>query len=209
MHALRIVLAAASLSTACAHAQLLDQAPVPFDVPPSRATLALPWTPPETGYFRDESERSQLPWDGWRSSPRFVVGSHLTRHLALEAGYRERFDHVYRKIDQGDPADRIGALGVNGFHTDAAAKVTLPLTARLSTYGLLGLAYSERRGPDSVRRHDQDVDLGTFTKLGADYKPNANTTISGAYQNFGATAAKWGRLGTDANGLLGNMKIKF
>jgi hypothetical protein len=39
-----------------------------------------------------------------------------------------------------------GALGVKGFHSYLAGKLTVPVNDSFSAYGKLGIAYSERKG---------------------------------------------------------------
>jgi hypothetical protein len=209
MRAFDFVIAAGLLAAGCAHAQLLDTPAPRLEARPLSGALVIAPSSVESFYLRNEAHRPALPQPGWRSDPRFVVGVNLNRYLALEGGYLERFDRGYHKIDLFDPTDRDDMAGARGYHAYAGGKVTVPLTERLSASGTLGEAYSERRGGDMSRIRAQDVDVGVFTRVGAEYQPTANTSISGSAQNFGSSSAKFGKSGTNANGLKGMMGLKY
>jgi hypothetical protein len=208
-HACHMLLTAAALFAASgAHAQLVDPAPPSRQAQPSleaRAFAKIP-APYERAYLRDEGEHPFTKlFDGYRTDPRLVGGINLNRYLALEAGYRERKDRGFHAIDPHDPLDTVGALGVRGFHSYLAAKATLPVTDRLSAHGALGVAYSERRGTDAVGKNG-NVDVGAYTRLGAQYRLNEKAAVNVESQNFGNSAQKWGK---DTNGSGVNAKLKL
>jgi opacity protein-like surface antigen len=194
------------LAACAAQAQLPDPSATP-PAPDARSTfksLRLNPSPADGFYMRNEAELPEHLLPDWRADPRFVIGANLNRYLALQAGYVERFDRGYHKIDDNDPTDRAGALGIHGFNTYAAGKVSLPVTGRLSAYGMLGIAESVRRGSDRVP--GQNVDAGLYAKAGVEYRPTKDTALTGTFQNFGHTASRWSG---NANGLNLNLKGKF
>lgn len=200
MKATRFALAAALLVAGAAHAQLLDPESRPRlqarPTPEAQAFAKIP-APFEPTYMANEGAHPFTSlFDGYRTDPRLVAGINLNRYLALEAGYRERLDRGFHAIDPRDPLDNTGALGTKGFHSYAAVKATAPLTDRLSAYGALGVAYSERRGADAVGRN-QNVDVGVYSGLGAQYKLNEKASVTVESRSFGNTAQKWGK---DSNG---------
>ena len=206
--AFRMLAAAALVAAGGALAQLVDPAPPSPQAQPSleaRAFAKIP-TPYERAYLRDEGAHSFTSlFDGYRTDPRLVGGINLNRHLALEAGYRERKDRGFHAIDLFDPLDTAGALGTRGLHSYLAVKATLPVTDRLSAHGALGVAYSERRGSDAIGKND-NVDVGAYTRLGAQYRLNEKAAVNVESQNFGNSVQKWGK---DTNGSGVNAKLKL
>ncbi|MGJ7914531.1 outer membrane beta-barrel protein [Massilia sp. LXY-6] len=211
MNASRFAFAAAILAAGGAQAQLMDPASQPRlqaqPSPEARAFARMP-APFERAYMVDEGAHpfTRL-FEGYRSDPRLVAGINLNRYLALEAGYRERKDRGFHSIDPHDPLDTTGALGTQGFHTYVAVKATAPITDRLSAYGALGTAHSERRGGDALGKTD-NVDTGTYTRLGAQYKLNEKASVIVESQNFGNTSQKWGQ-DTNGNGVNAKLKLGF
>jgi hypothetical protein len=200
MNTFRFGLVAALLAAGSAHAQLLDPAPQARlqaqPSPEARAFAKMP-SPFERRYMVDEGAHP-FTWlfEGYRSDPRLRAGINLKRYLALEAGYVERKDRGFHRIDPSDPLDVNGALGTKGFHSYAAVKATLPLSDDLSAYGRLGLSHSERRGADARGRDDKVIG-GAYGSFGAKYKLNDKAAVSVEGQKFGKTAEKWG---SDTNG---------
>jgi hypothetical protein len=210
MNARRMLLTAAALFTAAsAHAQLADptsQSRLQVQPSPEAQAFAKIPAPYERSYMFDEGEHPFTKlFEGYRTDPRLVGGINLNRHLALEAGYRERKDRGFHAIDPRDPLDTTGALGTKGFHSYLAVKTTLPVTDKLSAYGALGVAYSERRGADAVGRND-NADVGAYTKLGAQYRLNEKAALSVESQSFGNSVQKWGK---DTNGSGVNAKLNL
>jgi hypothetical protein len=209
--AFHMLAAAALFATGGAQAQLIN--PAPPSRPQAQPSLearafAKIHVPYERAYLRDEGAHPFTTlFDGYRTDPRLVGGINLNRHLALEAGYRERKDRGFHAIEPGDPLDTAGALGTQGFHSYLAVKSTLPVTDRLSTYGALGVAYSERRGTDVISK-SENVDVGAYTKLGTQYRLNEKSALSVEGQNFGNSAQKWGK-DTNASGVNARLKLGF
>lgn len=204
-----LLTAATLFAAASAHAQLADPTSESRlqaqPSPEARAFAKIP-APYERSYMRDEGEHPFTKlFDGYRTDPRLVGGINLNRHLALEAGYRERKDRGFHAIDPRDPLDTTGALGTKGFQSYLAVKSTLPVTDKLSAYGALGVAYSERRGGDAMGR-SENADVGAYTKLGAQYRLTEKAAISVEGQNFGNSVQKWGK---DSNGSGVNAKLKL
>jgi hypothetical protein len=202
-------LAATLAAAASAQAQLADPASQPRlqaqPAPAAQAFAKIP-APYERAYMANEGEHPFTSlFDGYRTDPRLVAGINLNRYLALEAGYRERIDRGFHAIDPRDPLDTTGALGTKGFHSYGAVKATLPLTDKLSAYGKLGVAHSERRGADAVGRQS-NADTGLYTGLGAQYKLNDKAAVSVESQSFGNASQKWGK---DSNGSGVNAKFKL
>lgn len=211
MKPFRFALAAAVLAGGSAQAQLADpasQARLQARPSPEAKAFARIPAPFEPAYMVNEGEHPFTGlFDGYRSDPRLVAGLNLNRYLALEMGYRERKDRGFHAIDPRDPLDTTGALGTKGFHTYFSVKATAPITRNFSAYGNLGVAYSERRGSDALGK-DQNVDVGPYARLGAQYKLNDKASVTVESQNFGNTSQKWGN-DTNANGVNAKLKLGF
>ena len=209
MNAFHLVLATAALAAGGAHAQLADpasQARLQAQASPEARAFAKIPPPLSPAYIHNEAESAFTRlFDGYRTDPRLVAGFNLNRYLALEAGYAERQDRGFHAIDPHSPLDTTGALGVKGFHSYTAARLTVPVTDDLSAYGKLGVAYSERRGADAAGRRD-NTDLGAYTGIGARYRLNEKASVSVEGQKFGNTAEKWG---SDSNGNRVNAKLNL
>lgn len=207
MNAFRFALAAGLFSLGAAQAQLLQPAAPAFEAQPSPLAKAFARKPSpfDSAYMVDEGEHpfTRL-FDGYRTDPRLLAGFNLNRYLALEAGYLERQDRGFHAINPRSPFDTNGALGAQGFHSHAAAKVSVHLTDDLSAYGKLGVAHSERRGADAVGR-GQNTDTGLYTGVGAKYKLTEKASVSVEGQKFGNTE-KWGN---DSNGNKVNAKLNL
>jgi hypothetical protein len=208
--------AAVLLAIGSAHAQLLDpaaQARLQAKPSPEAMAFAKMPAPFERAYMRDEGEHPFTKlFDGFRTDPRLVAGINLSRYLALEAGYAERKDRGFHRagrhsiVDLYSALDETGALGLDGFHSYAAAKATVPITEDLEAYGKLGIAYSERRGEDALGRKSANTDIGAYTGIGAHYRLNEKAAVSVEGQKLGNTAKKWG---SDSNGNRVNAKVNL
>jgi hypothetical protein len=210
MTACRFVLAAGLLGTSGAQAQLLDPAsqPQPQAQPSAeaKAFAKLP-SPFEPSYVRnDAANPNDRLMEGFRTDPRLVGGINLNPNLAIETGYAELFDRGFHKIDPGRPEDVSGALGVHGFHSYLAGKLTVPVSDNFSAYGKLGVAYSERKGADNGPM--TDVDVGPYASAGAKYRLNEKATVTGEVQRHGDTGNKWGGA-TNGNGMGAKLKLGF
>ncbi|MGO4479579.1 outer membrane beta-barrel protein [Massilia sp. 2TAF26] len=212
MKAFGFALAAAALAGGSAQAQLADPASQArlqsMPAPEAKAFARIP-APFERAYVVNEGEHPFTGlFDGWRSDPRLAAGINLNRYLALEMGYRERKDRGFHAIDPRDPLDTTGALGTKGFHSYFSVKATAPITDKLSAYGNLGIAYSERRGADALGKNEPNTDIGPYARLGAQYKLNDKASVTVESQNFGNTSQKWGN-DTNANGVNAKLKLGF
>lgn len=205
MNAFKTGCAAALLAAGAAQAQLVEPAPPTLRAQPSpeAAAFAKIRPPFEPAYMTDEGAHPFTKlFDGFRTDPRLVAGINLNRYLALEAGYMERKDRGFHRagrhsfVDPYSALDETGALGLDGFHSYAALKVTAPLGDGLSVYGKLGAAHSERRGDDAMGRKNNVVG-GLYTGLGAQYKLNEKAVVSVEGRKFGNSAEQWGM---DSNG---------
>jgi hypothetical protein len=205
MNGFKTGLAATLLAAGAAQAQLVEPAPPTLRATPSPEAAAFAKIPPpfEPAYMTDEGAHPFTKlFDGFRTDPRLVAGINLNRYLALEAGYMERKDRGFHRagrhsiVDPYSALDETGALGLDGFHSYAAVKATVPLGDGLSVYGKLGAAHSERRGDDAIGTKNNVVD-GLYTGLGAQYKLNERATVSVEGRKFGNSAEQWGK---DSNG---------
>jgi hypothetical protein len=208
MNGFKTGLAAALLAAGAAQAQLVEPAPPTLRARPSPEAAAFAKIPPpfEPAYVLDEGAHPFTKlFDGFRTDPRLVAGINLNRYLALEAGYMERKDRGFHRagrhslLDPYSALDETGALGLDGFHSYAAIKVTAPLGDGLSVYGKLGAAHSERRGDDAMGKKNNVVG-GLYSGLGAQYKLNEKAVVSVEGRKFGNSAEQWGK-DSNANGV--------
>jgi hypothetical protein len=208
---------AALFAAGSACAQLVNpvaQARLQKQASPEASAFAKIPAPFERNYVRDEGEHPFTKmFDGFRTDPRLVAGINLNRYLALEAGYAERKDRGFHRagrhsiVDPYSALDETGALGVEGFHSFAAVKASVPITDDLSAYGKLGVAYSERRGVDALGKISPNTDIGAYTGIGGQYRLNEKAAVSVEGQKFGNTASKWSS--RDSNGNRVNAKVNL
>ena len=230
MKARHIVVAAAFLAIGGAQAQLLD-APADTATPRLSADagrpgpLAAGFTKSSPLYGGNETANpNDRQFPGFRTDHSLVLGYAFNQYLALETGYSHLRDKGFHKIDTFEPEERAaeaavaaGALGARSHTTYVAAKLTLPLTDRLTTYGKLGIAHSEVRNdgllaPQRVRPNRpsefvSESGRGGYGAIGAKYKLNDRTTLSGeAVSN--ASARQFGKA-SNASGVKGSVGIGF
>jgi hypothetical protein len=210
MNPFRFALAAGLLAAGGARAQLVDPASASqLQAKPSAEAKAFARIPSlvESSYVRNEAENpNDRLMEGFRTDPRLVAGVNLTPYLAIETGYRERFDRGFHNINPGRSEDVSGALGVKGFHSYLAARLTAPISDSLSAYGKLGIAYSERKGGDNGNK--TEVDAGLYISAGAKYRLNEKAAVSAEVQRYGDTASKWGSA-TNGNSKGAKVKLGF
>lgn len=192
-----------------AHAQLLNLPP-----PEARPALSLSRTQPfPVSYLVNEEpvgmQAGQRPlFKTFRADPKLVAAFDITPYLGLEAGYANLFSRSYHFIDEeARHEERDGAMGPGGFTSYLATRVTVPVAERLSAYGKVGIAYSERDARDLKGRSITDADAGTYTNVGARYQLSERATLSGEYQRAGDTK-KWGN-SSNANGFGAKLKLGF
>lgn len=127
-----------------------------------------------------------------RTDPRLIAGINLTSSFAIETGYTNLFNRGRYFADYARPDDVGGALGVKGFNSYLAGRVTLPLGERLHLFGKAGLAYSQyaHHGPGGQTLRENDV--GPYASVGLQYQIGKYTSLTGAYERYGDTAQKWG-----------------
>jgi opacity protein-like surface antigen len=203
MKSFHVVSAVALLSVGTVQAQLLKPAS------PSQLQVQ----PAEPFYMRNEAANpnDQL-MQGFRTDPRLVGGINLNRNLAIEMGLAEVYDRGFHWVDPGRPEDVSGALGAKGLHSYLAGKLTVPVDDKLSAYGQLGIAYSERKtsrkNQDGLIEHIIDVDAGPYLGAGAKYKLSDKASVDVDAKRYGETGQKWGRP-SNGNGVGAKVKLGF
>lgn len=140
----------------------------------------------------------------FKTDPRLVMGVAVTPTLAFEAGYVNLLDQGFRPVNERDPEDTTGAIGLRGFNTHLAAKVTQPLGERLSAWGKVGVAHSENR-----RGKFQGVDTGLYTGVGARFKVNGRVTVDGSFQNHGHAAQRFDNATNSSSKVEARMNMGF
>ena len=157
-------------------------------------------------------------FQGFRTDPRLVIGYAFNDYLSLEGGYSHLRDKGFHKIEPSalESAVGAGALGVRSHTTNVAARVTVPLSERMSAYAKFGIAYSEVKNdallaPEQVRSPTGEFvgasDTGAYGAVGATYKLGDKATLNGEAQ-LNSSAAKFGKA-TNASGLKGSLRIGF
>lgn len=214
MHAFRFQLSAALLAAGNVHAQAPEGPPMPVDI--MTAVPAPPFTiqtMPRT-YLGNttEGDANRIFDNGsafgvYRTDPKLVGGINLTRRVAIEAGYTNLVDRGHYLADYARPNDVAGALGVGGYNSYLAAKLTLPLGERLQVIGKLGIARSEyaRPGIGSTLR---EIDVGPYVSVGLRYGLGKNASLVGAYERYGNTERRWGA-NTNNNGFSLKLDMRF
>ena len=221
MKALHCLVALAGCVATCAQAQLLPDAaarqlvagpaaPVALvDVLP-RTTYSTPREPGHQTYPRvyggnlAHNPNDRLFNGAYKTDPRLMMGIAITPTLAFEAGYLNLVDLGFHPINERDPEDTTGAIGQQGFNTHLAAKITRPLSERLSAYGKLGIAHSEQRIGNS-----KGVDVGLYTGVGAKYKVSERVTVDGAFENHGHAAERWHKQTNSSSSVKARMNMGF
>jgi len=140
----------------------------------------------------------------FKTDPRLLMGVAVTPALAFEAGYVNLLDQGFRPVNERDPEDTTGAIGLRGFNLHVAAKVTQPLGERLSAYGKLGVAHSQSR-----RGVVQGVDTGLYTGVGARYKMSERLTIDGGFENHGHAAERFNDATNSSSRVKANLSLGF
>ena len=140
----------------------------------------------------------------FKTDPRLVMGIALTPGLSFEAGYVNVIDQGFRPVNERDPEDTSGAIGLRGFNLHAAAKITQPLGERLSAYGKLGVAHSQNRRGDR-----RGVDTGLYTGVGAEYKVSKRVTVDGSFENHGHAAQRFQNATNSSSRVKANLNLGF
>lgn len=143
----------------------------------------------------------------YRTDPKLVGGINLTRHLAIEAGYTNLVNRGHYLADYARPDDVTGALGVKGYNSYLATKLTLPLGDRLQVIGKLGVARSAYNRP-GLGSTSREIDVGAYASVGLQYDLGKNATLVGAYDMYGNSARRWGAA-TNNNGFSLKLNVGF
>lgn len=150
---------------------------------------------------------NKASFDAWVTDPKLYAGVNLTPHLAVETGVSNLYDRG-TFLAQNDRRENVaGAFGSSGFNSYLAGKVTVPVTDRLQAYGKAGRAYSQVDFRDEHHQSLTETDTGPYVGVGAHYKLNDRTTISGGYERYG-DSQKWGGASNN-NGVSARVKLGF
>ena len=140
----------------------------------------------------------------FKTDPRLLMGVAVAPALAFEAGYVNLIDQGFRPVNERDPEDTTGAIGLHGFNLYVAAKVTQPLGERLSAYGKLGVAHSQNR-----RGERKGVDSGLYNGVGARYKVSERLTVDGSFENYGHAAERFNDATNSSSRVKANLNLGF
>jgi len=215
MQATRFCLAAIVFSAAPAQAQPVDLAPEPaapvaLADTRARSVFSAPRDPrletfPRTyGGNLNANPNDRLFGGMFKTDPRLLMGLAVAPGLSFEAGYVNMIDQGFRPVNERDPEDTSGAIGLRGFNLHAAAKITQPLGERLSAYGKLGVAHSQNR-----RGVYRGVDTGLYTGVGAQYKVSERLTLDGSFENHGHAAQRFQDATNSSSKLKANLNLGF
>ena len=207
-----LFLAAAVATGAPAQAQLLEPSPSPVELADTRArsVFSAPRDQEGQAFPRvyggnlNANPNDRLFGGLFKTDPKLLMGIAVTPELAFEAGYVNLVDQGFRPVNERDPEDTTGAIGLRGFNLHAAVKVTQPLTERLSAYGKLGVARSENR-----RGVIKGVDTGLYTGVGAQYRVSERVTVDGAFENHGHAAERFQDATNSSSRVKANLNLGF
>lgn len=175
MKAFQIVVTTIALAAGSAQAQFVAplQTPVLQAERPA-AMRSLQSFPNVYGTSEGLPPADPLALDLYRSDPKLHIGIAFNSHLGIEAtltnpNYVQRLTYMGSgpRLAQGVP------LGTGGYDFILAPKLTLPLDDRLSAFGKLGVAASER-----VHRQDTITDIGPAASVGTTYKLKNGQTVT-------------------------------
>lgn len=218
----RAIVFAAGLFAIGAQAQLLESDPV--EAPRLSVDANGHFGPLAEGFKRYEplyggnetANPNDRQFSGFSTDPRLVLGYAFTKNFAIEAGYSHLHDRGFHKIepDAVDQALAAGALGVRSHSTHVAARLTVPLSERLSAYGKLGIAHSQLKrdglpppgatvGGEPIRTAGK----GAYGAIGAQFRVNERTTIKAEARSNGSASKLDGV--SNASGLRGSVGIGF
>jgi len=206
------LLAGALLAAGAAQAQLVEPAAAPVDLADTRArtVYSAPRPTAHQAYPRiyggnlASNPNDRLFAGLYKTDPKLMMGIAITPTLAFEAGYVNLLDLGFHPVNERDPEDTSGAIGQQGFNTHLAAKVTRPLSERLTAYGKLGIARSEQRIGALA-----GVDVGLYTGVGAKYKVNERVSVDGAFENHGHAAERWHKQTNSSSNVKARLNMGF
>ncbi|MGH8853518.1 MAG: porin family protein [Telluria sp.] len=113
-------------------------------------------------------------------NPKLVGGYAFSDSLGLEAGYVD-----FRKGPLvGTPAPEARTIDLGGFGSYIAARFTKPLFDKLSAFGKLGVAHSERKATigGTLRKA---TDTGAYAGFGLQYAVTQKMAVTAEYERFG------------------------
>lgn len=175
MKPIRIATLATLFATGSAFAQLV----APPQAPVLQAERSVPMRnldafPSVYGATEGLAPADPLALDLYRSDPKLHIGVAFSPYLGIEAtltnpNYVQRLTYM-----GGGPRLAQGvALGTGGYDFILAPRLTLPIDDRLSAFGKLGVAASER-----VHRQDTLTDIGPAASVGTTYKLKNGQTVT-------------------------------
>lgn len=146
------------------------------------AAPAAPWAP--QAYVGISAARTPDSGFGRDTVPKLFGGVDFANNVGIEAGYVD-FGNQHSRYDyNGDHYDYSGKAHA----AYVAGKYTLPLGARFSAYGKLGVAYtswesrSEINGNLDYRYRASDT--GLYGGLGAQYRLNDKLSVNAEFEHF-------------------------
>jgi hypothetical protein len=113
---------------------------------------------------------------GTRLHPKVSGGYAFSDTLAIEGGVID--------LRKATPAPQARTIDLGGFGTYFAARFTRPLMDRLSAYGKLGVAHSQRKTSlDGLLR--KETDTGAYGAFGLQYAVTQKLAVNAEYERFG------------------------
>ena len=140
--------------------------------------------------------------DNWRASPKIFAGYDINQNWGVELGYTHHGSEDYDT--RGNNALPVQA-DVKGSSSYVAAKYTMPVNERVSAYGKLGAAYSERKNHINGFGNINERDTGVYGGVGVQYAVNQNVSVVGEYERYGKDKST----GTKADALSVGVKYGF
>jgi hypothetical protein len=172
---IRIAALASFFAAGSALAQLVVPPPAPVlqaeRLAPMRDLASFPAV---YGASEGVAPADPLALDLYRSDPKLHIGVAFSSYLGIEAtltnpNYVQRLTYV-----GGGPRLAQGVvLGAGGYDFVLAPRLTVPIDDRLSAFGKLGVAASER-----VHRQDTITDIGPAASVGTTYKLKNGQTVT-------------------------------
>lgn len=207
-----ILLAAAVATGAPAQAQLAEPAAAPVELADTRprTVFSAPRDPAGQAFPHvyggnlNANPNDRLFGGLFKTDPRLLMGVAVTPALAFEAGYVNLLDQGFRPVNERDPEDTTGAIGLGGFNLHAAAKVSQPLGERVTAYGKLGVAHSQNR-----RGVYRGVDTGLYTGVGARFKVSERVTVDGSFENHGHAARRFQDATNSSSKIRADLNVGF
>ena len=138
--------------------------------------------------------------DAWKAGGKIFGGYEFDQNWGVEAGYT-RFGRTAFSYPLTD-----GTLSgsIKGDGAYAAGKYTVPLNDKVSAYGKLGVAYSERTYRSNFGALGEH-DTGLYASAGLQYKLTENVALTGEYERYG----KKKMLGAKADAFTVGLKYGF